>query len=309
MPGRTVTLVGVVTLALAGCTARGATTAAMPVLVSFYPLYEFAQRIGGERVAVRSLVPAGVEPHDFEPTPRDLAALKRAKVVIYNGLGFEPWLKKLLPEVQQAAVLVDTTDSLGLQHEGTVPEATVPLEPGEERGGLDPHVWLDPVLAQEQVKRILAGFVKADSNGRAAYEANAVALATELQTLHRQFAGTLQQCQRKEFITLHAAFGYMAKRYRLQQLAISGLSPEIEPSPGRLREIVQQARRYDIRVIYYEPLVSPRIAEVIAREVGASLRVLNPLEGLTIEEQHQGKNYFTVMHENLRNLAEGLDCR
>jgi zinc transport system substrate-binding protein len=282
-------------LVVSGCTRPGAPTDRLPVVATFYPLFEFAQRAGGDRVAVRVLVPAGVEPHDFEPTPQDVAALTNARVVIYNGAGFEPWLEKLLSEAPATAVKVNTAREL-------------PLYRGRD-GGVDPHVWLDPVLAARQVGSIMRGLSSADPEGRAAYEANGRSVVDDLNALNTRFESTLSTCRRRTFITSHAAFGYLARRYGLIQVSISGLSPEAEPSPARLKEIVQEARRSGTQVIYYETLVSPRVAEVIAREVGARVAVLDPLEGLTADEQREGRNYFTVMDENLRALADGLDCR
>lgn len=295
---RAMVVVGLCALTLAGCTPRAATTAAMPVSASLYPLFEFAQRIGGDRVSVRNLVPAGVESHDYEPTPQDLSALVAARVFIYNDAGFEPWLDKLLPQIPRTTVIVNATDGLPL-HMGT----------GTQGEAADPHVWLDPVLAEEQAEKVLAGFVKADPAGAAVYQANARKLKEDLEALHRRFATVLRSCRQKEFITTHAAFGYLAGRYGLTQIPIGGLAPEADPSPRRLREVVQLAKARGINVIYYETLASPRVAEVIAREVGARVQVLNPIEGLTPEEVRQGKDYFTVMDENLRNLAEGLRCR
>jgi zinc transport system substrate-binding protein len=292
---RVTVLTLVLILAVLGCTRPGTPTERLPVVVTFYPLFEFAQRVGGDRVAVRVLVPAGVEPHDFEPTPRDVAALTHARVVIYNGAGFEPWLEKLLPEAPAAAVKVNTARDL-------------PLYRGRD-GGLDPHVWLDPVLAARQVESIVRGLSGADPEGRGTYEAHGRRVVDDLKALNTRFATSLSTCRRRTFITSHAAFGYLARRYGLTQVSISGLSPEAEPSPARLKEIVQEARRSGTQVIYYETLVSPRVAEVIAREVGARVTVLNPLEGLTADEQRDGHNYFTVMDENLRALADGLDCR
>lgn len=276
-------------LVAAGCTPPTAPSGTIAVVATFYPLYEFAQRVGGDRVTVRVLVPAGVEPHDFEPTPRDVTLLTDARLVIYNGAGFEPWLEKMLPDLG-GAVLVDASRGLPLI-------------------GADPHVWLDPVLAAAQVARIVQGLSDVDPAGRETYGQNGTRVAEDLRELDRRLASALASCRRREFITSHAAFGYLARRYGLTQVAISGLSPESEPPPGRMREIVAEARRTGTTVIYYETLVSPRVAEVIAREVGARTAVLNPLEGLTVEEQKRGQNYFTVMNENLRALTDGLDCR
>ncbi len=290
---RLVGFVLVATLTTAGCGARAAPATKLSVVTSFYPLYEFTQRLGGDRVQLRNLVPAGAEPHDYEPTPQDIKALANANLMIYNGAGFEPWVTKLLPQLPENVVKIEATKDLSLAKTGA---------------GLDPHVWLDPILAQQQVDNIVAGLIRVDPDGKALYDANAAKLKQDLQALHRRFTDTLRTCQQKTFITSHDAFGYLARRYALQPIAISGLSPEAEPSPTKLKELAILAKRHGVQVIYAETLVGPRVAEAIAREVRASVRVLNPVEGLTAAELNAGKNYFTVMDENLRSLAEGLNC-
>lgn len=286
-------LVGVAVLAAvvaAGCGggAPASSPDRLPVVATLYPLAEFVQRIGGDRVAVRTLVPAGVEPHEYDPTPRDLAAVDRARVFVYNGAGFEPWIRRLLPELPARVIAVDASQGLA-------------------RGG-DPHVWLDPVLAQAQVEQIRAALARADPAGAGAYAAGARAWQAELEALHRRYAEVLGRCRRKEFITAHAAFGYLADRYGLTQVAISGVTPEAEPSPARLREVVEFVRARGIRVIYAERGENRRVVEAVAQETGARVGVLHPLEALTRTEQAQGRTYLGVMDDNLRALAEGLDC-
>ncbi len=270
----------------------------MAVVASFYPMFEFARQVGGERVTVRNLTPAGAEPHDYEPTPGDIIAINSAKVLVYNGAGLEPWVKKLLPQVPPRVLKVNATEGIRL----------TTVTSGEDRGRLDPHIWLDPILAQRQVDNILAGFVRADPDGKAAYEANAMKFKQKLAALHDRIQKTLGQCRTKVFVANHAAFGYFARRYGLTQIAISGLAPETEPSAGKIREVLRLVRQHKLRVIYYETLTSPRVASVIAREVGARVLVLDPLEGLTDQDLKQGKDYLSVMDENLRNLVQGFDC-
>jgi zinc transport system substrate-binding protein len=268
------------------------------VVASFYPLFEFARQVGGDRVAVRNLTPAGAEPHDYELTPRDIIAVNEARLLIHNGAGLEPWVRKLLPQIPDRVVKVNASDGIELSR----------IASGEDRGQVDPHVWLDPVLAQRQVDNILAGLVKADLAGKAVYEANAAAYKSKLGALHERIQRTLAPCRKKVFITSHAAFGYFAARYGLTQFAISGVTPDAEPSAAKIREILRIIRQHDIHVIYYETLVSPRVAAAIAREVGARTAVLNPIEGLTGDEVRQGRDYLSVMGDNLRSLAQGLDC-
>ncbi|HEV8338907.1 MAG TPA: zinc ABC transporter substrate-binding protein [bacterium] len=285
-----------VALLSAGCGSQRQATTTLSVVASFYPLFEFAGRVGGDRVRVRTLVPAGAEPHDFEPTPADVAALRAADVFIYNGAGLEPWVARLRREISPSTVTVDSSAGLAL------------MTP-HPKGGPDPHVWLDPLLARRQVQNILAGLIRADPDGRSYYEERGTRLQADLAALHGRFAQGLAHCQRRVFITAHAAFGYLASRYRLTMIAISGLTPDAEVPPAKMAAVAREARRHGVRVIYFETLTSPRVAEAIAREVGARTAVLDPLEGLTPEAQRQGKNYVTVMDENLRALAEGLDCR
>jgi zinc transport system substrate-binding protein len=278
--------------------ALGAPPGPISVVASFFPLADFARGVGGDRVAVRTLVPAGVEPHDYEARPRDIVALSRARVVIYNGAGFEPWLHRVLPQLPDHVTKVNATEGLPLTR----------LTTRGSRGVTDPHVWLDPLLAQRQVGLIVAGLSRADLGGRHAYENNGAAYAAKLDAQHRRIARAIEPCRQKVFVVAHASFGYFAARYGLKQIPISGVTPEEEPSAAKMREMLRLAREHRVTVIYYETLVSPRVAAALAREIGARTLVLNPLEGLTLEEQRLGKDYFTVMDENLRNLRQGLDC-
>lgn len=281
-------------LLAAGCTPRPAPAGTVAVVATIYPLAAFAERIGGERVTVRTLIPPGVAAHDYEPTPRDLVALGRARVFIYNGAGFEPWAQRVLAQLPAEVARVEATAGL--------PLVRTPR-------GVDPHVWLDPVLAGQQSERIERGMAGADPAGRGIYAANAAGWRADLAALDRAYREGLAGCRRKEFITAHAAFGYLARRYGLRLIAISDLAPEAEPSPARIRMIVEEARRAGVRVIFLEPRGERRVAEAIAREIGARLAVLNPLESLTAAEQQAGKNYLTVMYANRDELIRALDCR
>lgn len=284
------------------------------VVATFYLLHEFARQVGGDGVEVTTLVPAGVEPHDWEPSPRDVGRLERAGVFLYNGAGLEPWVGKLLEAVRAPSlVVVNATQEVPLR------AADLPGHEDRERrsdsrgprGGPapDPHVWLDPLLARIQVEAIRAGLAKAAPASAATFEANARAVAGELSSLHREFEQGLADCGRREVVTSHAAFGYLAVRYGLTVVPIMGLAPEAEPSPAELARIIRFARRRQVRAVFFETLVSPKLAETLAREIGARTLVLNPLEGLTTEEVAARKNYVSLMRENLQSLRAGLGCR
>jgi zinc transport system substrate-binding protein len=293
-------------------TASGPAPKPKPTIVaSFYPLYEFSRHVAGDRAEVSSLVPPGVEPHDWEPAPQDVARLQKAQVFVYNGAGFEPWADKLLGTLSGKGPMV----AVATQGIELLP-ADLPGHAQDHGQGRtdhaarrDPHAWLDPVLAQQQVNTIAAVMAQADPENAAQYRANAKAFGDRLAALHERFQQGLADCARREIVVAHASFSYPARRYRLTQMPVMGLSPESEPSPAQLAQIVRFARRYKVRYIFFETLVSPKLAETLAGEVGAQTLVLNPLEGLTKDEEAAGKGYIAIMEDNLNNLRTALECR
>jgi zinc transport system substrate-binding protein len=264
------------------------------VVASVYPLYEFARQVAGDRADVMVLVPPGVEPHDWEPSPRDVALVQRASVFVHSGTGLDAWSQKLLAGDPSRTVVVDASRGLNLIRSG---------------GVTDPHVWLDPTLARAQVEAIEAALARADPAGRETYAANARAYVARLDALDRAFRAGLHDCARREVVTAHAAFGYLARRYGLTQLAVMGLSPEGEPNAADLAALVKRARGLKVTHVFFEPLVSPRIAETLGREIGAQPLTLNPVEGLTRPESEAGLGYIEVMQANLANLRTALGCR
>ncbi len=298
------TMAAVLALWLVGCTAPRP-TASFEVVASFYPIYEFASRVGGDRVTVRQLTPPGTSPHDYDPTPGDVAALTRARVFVYNGAGLEPWADRLKAELPQGAVAVEATRGLPL-----VKVEEDDREPDHDPHGeqLDPHAWLDPVLAQAMVDNIAAGLVQADPQGADFYRRRAQELKDRLAQLHARYTEGLRGCGGRVVVTSHMAFGYLARRYGLRLLSVAGLSHEAEPSPRRLKDLLSAARREGVRAVYAETLAGRKAVEGLARELGARVLVLNPVEGLTEEDRRQGKGYFELMEENLQALRDGLGC-
>jgi zinc transport system substrate-binding protein len=265
------------------------------VVASFYPLYEFSRQVAGDRAEVVALVPPGVEPHDWEPSPQQMIDVGRAHLFVYNGAGFEPWVDKLLKEVGAGnRVIVRATTGLDLLRVGDT---------------VDPHVWLDPVLAQAQVDAVQAGLAQMDPAGAAVYADNARAFKTRLAALDHAYASGLSDCENRDILSPHAAFSYPARRYGLTLIPVMGLAPESEPSPSELATFVRHARQQKVRYIFFEPLISSRLAETLAREIGAKTLVLNPIEGLTKEEAAAGKGYVALMESNLANLRTGLGCK
>jgi zinc transport system substrate-binding protein len=289
-------------LVLAACNQSSPSPATPLIVTTIYPLRELARQVAGPSAQVVSLVPTGAEPHDWEPSPQDLARIREAGVFIYHGAGLDPWVSRLLADqASSKALIVRATDGIPLLSSTPFPDSRGPIP--------DPHVWLDPVLAQSIVETIRGALAKADPDHAATYAENARRFRSELQALHERFAVGLAHCARREVVTAHAAFAYLAKRYALTLVPVMGLAPESEPSPAQLASIVRFARDKKVQYIFVETLVSPGLAETLAREIGAQTLVLNPIEGLTREEQAAGRGYVTLMEENLKNLRIALGCR
>lgn len=276
------------------------------VYTSIYPMYDFANQIGKDKIDLRKMIPPGAEPHDWEPTAKLMAELEKADVFIYNGVNMEPWVEKLLAAVQtEKLIVVEASkgiDLLALQeykHEEFHEEEV-------HHGEYDPHVWLNPMNAIKQGENIKDALIKADESNQEFYEKNFEIFAHELKKLDENFQEKLSNIKRREIVVAHAAFGYMAKRYDLEQIAITGLSPQQEPSAAKMAEIADFVKKHRLKYIFFETLTSPRLAEVLARETGAQTEVLNPIGGLTEEEMKAGKNYISVMEENLATLTKAL---
>lgn len=294
MPARIVLTILALLFVLAGCGEDGEEGSRGEIVAAFYPLAWAAERIAGEEV--RNLTPPGTEPHDHELSPRDVAAVGDARVVFYLG-GFQPALDDAVAGTDANGV--DLLEGLELLEGGDEHEAEAEDEDlgHEER---DPHVWLDPIRFAAIVQRL---------GGELGGPQAAAELGNELRELDRELRRGLDDCERRELVTSHAAFGYLAARYDLEQVAIAGLTPEAEPAPRELRRLVDEIRSHDATTVFFETLVSPRLAQTIAREVDARTAVLDPLEGLTDEQLAAGEDYFSVMRANLATLRRALGCR
>ena len=272
------------------------------VAASFFPLYDFARQVGGDRAEVTSMVPSGVEPHDWEPTIKQISDANSADLFIYNGAGFESWAQAI-----EAELAIDTSSGLELMQ--AAEEEAHEEEEEDEHGGTDPHIWLDPILAKQQVEKIRAGFAQADPGNAQYYNNNAASFIAELDALDASIRSELSECGAHDFIAFHNAFSYFANRYGLTQHSVHGGLPEGEVPPQRLQEIVDLANELKIDTIYSEELVDPRLAETIAAEIpNGRVLVLSPIEGLEEEEEKAGLGYIDKMEQNLVNLKAGLKC-
>ncbi|MFM9281026.1 metal ABC transporter substrate-binding protein [Paenibacillus jiagnxiensis] len=322
-------------LVLAGCgsdagsttsgSGNGAGTGAdggkLNIVTTFYPMYEFSRQVAGDHANVTALVPTGTEPHDWEPSAKDMAQIQDADVFVYNGI-VETWVEDALTSTNnEKRIVVEASSGIELaegtedEHEGEDHDhAAETAEHGHAEGNghshdyaLDPHVWLSPVLAQKEVEAIEAALIKADPANKADYEANANAYIAKLKELDTAYRNGLTNVKNKELVTQHAAFAYLAKEYGLTQVPISGLSPEQEPSPDQMARIVQFTKEHQVKTIFFETLVDPKVAQTIASEIGAKTAVLNPLEGLTEDEIKNNRDYIIVMQENLKALTSALN--
>lgn len=271
----------------------------LQIVTSFYPLYFFTSEIVGDKAEVYNITPAGAEPHEYELTPQDMVQIENSQLLIMNGGQLEPWGDKVKSVLQKQSITIITTG------ENIVDQTMV--EDGQTI--LDPHVWLSPVLAKKEVENILQGLISVDPANASYYKSNEKILLSKLDSLDQQYLAGLQTCQKKDIITSHAAFGYLAKTYNLNQVPILGLSPEEEPSPKKLAEIADFAKKNNVKYIFFETLVSPKLAETIAKTTGAQTLELNPIEGLSNAQIANGENYFTEMEQNLVNLKIALQCK
>lgn len=265
------------------------------VVTTIYPLQNFVDKVGGEFVYVNNVIPAGTEPHDYEPSPRDVAQVRQADLLVYIGQGIDAW-------AAEAASEVTNNGGLSLSAERI---AGIPADATDA----DPHVWLDPVIAQDIVRAIQQALIAIDPDHAKEYQAQGDAYLAELVALDADYAHGLEECSLNDIIVAHDAFGYLAKRYDFVIHPISGLSPEAEPSVRDLTDLVRDAKKLDIQTIFFETLVSPELAETLARELHAETDVLNPLEGLSDEELAEGKDYIGVMRDNLNALRQAMLCQ
>lgn len=274
-------LLGIALLS-AGCgNNTSSSSAEKNVVAAFYPLAFAAERIGGHGVEVTNLTPPGVEPHDLEATPSDVQKIESADLVLLLGHGFQPQLEDAAGHSDKVLLLLDT--------------------PGLHRfDNGDPHVWLDPARFALIVERV----------GNALHEPRTTErLVAHLRTLDDEYRTGLAQCARHEIVTSHEAFAYLAQRYGLQQVGITGLSPEAEPTPRDLQHVIDVVRKTHATTVFFETLLSPRIADTVASETHTKTAVLNPIEGLMPAQAARGEDYFSLMRANLSALGKALGCR
>lgn len=298
------------------------------VVTTFYPIYDFTKEIVGEEGEVSLMIPAGSEPHDYEPSVKDMAKLNDADAFVYHNENMETWVHKALKNVKEDDVaIVKGTENMVLmageghdhdhgdsheEHEEHDHEHDEDNNHDEHEHGehdehsheLDPHTWVSPRLAMEEVESITAQLKEAFPKKAETFEKNAQNYLNELKQLEEEYQTSLSQAKNKTFVTQHAAFGYLALDYGLKQVAIAGMIPEQEAGPARLAELKEFVQENDIQYIYFEENMNDKYARTLAEEAKVKLEVLNPLESLSNEDIKSGKDYISVMRENLKALEK-----
>lgn len=269
----------------------------LKVAASFYPLAHFAEQVGGDKAEIIKIIPGGADPHEYEPTAKDIVKIQTARVFIFNGASLEPWAERILGELKKRGVLtLRMADHFKLRR---------------DEGGIkkyDPHIWLDPLFAVKELELIKDILVRADPANGDYYRDRCAVYIGRLLQLHERYDRGLKSCKHRDIVVSHNAFGYLAGRYGFEVYAITGLSPEEEPSPRRMAEIIKLSKAKNIKYVFTELLVSSKIAQTIANEVGAEVLVFNHTSELSNNDIMAGKTYISVMDENLKNLRLALSC-
>lgn len=287
-------------LSLLALVAFGVTSQAaekINVVTTFYPMYEFSKAIVGDEGQVDLLIKAGNEPHDYEPSAKDMAKISDADIFVYNSNQLEKWAQKMEQVDPSKTKVVEAAAGIKLAKGA---------KNSEEAGELDPHVWLDPVLAKQEVATIEKALAEKYPAKAAVFEQNQAKYDQKLDQLDHDYQTKLQGAKQRSIITQHAAFGYLAKRYGLKQEAIAGLSPDQEPSPSRLASLKKYVKNHKIKLIYFEENTTSKVAKTLAEETGVKTAVLDPIEGIPQKEIQHGATYLSIMKQNLTNLKKTI---
>jgi zinc transport system substrate-binding protein len=269
------------------------------VIVSFNPLKEFTEAIGGDRVDVQNIVPEGMEPHDFEPKARDIENINKAQIFIYNGLGMENWVYKVLSIVDnKKLIVVESSKECEIiksqdndDHE----------EEEDDHGEYDPHTWLSLKEAKTQSLSIKEALVKADPSGKEFYEKNYAEFALKLDTLFNEYKVKFDSVKNRHFVTGHAAFAYLCRDFGLKQNSVEDVFAEGEPSPKTLKKLVDYCKENNVKTIFAEEMASPKVSETLAKEIGAKIEKI-----YTIESREDDRSYLEGMRDNLEKIYNSL---
>ncbi len=273
------------------------------IYTTVYPLQYFTERIGGNFVEVNTIYPPGADEHSFEPTQKDMINLADSDLFIYIGLGLEGFVEKAKTTLKNEKVTM-----VGAAEEIQIDETEHGVEEDEHHhGDIDPHIWIDPVYAKDLALSIKQALIDKMPEQKEQFEANYLLLANELDQLHQDFKNMISEAKHKEIIVSHSAFGYWEKRYGLKQISISGLNTSNEPSQKQLQKIIEVAKKYHLKYVFFEQNVNSKLTEIIQKEIGAKPLVLHNLSVLTDEDLKNNPSYFSLMENNLEALRKALN--
>ena len=311
-------LVGAVLLLGAGCVPKNApkptevTTDKPTVVATFFPIAEISRAVVGDLADVIVITPEGTEPHDYEPTPKQIQQILSADVFFMNGEGLDPWGEKLYSDLEtQQVTVLELTEGVALKEGGTHEhheEENADAHGNEAETGKDPHVWLDPTVMIRAATALRDEMMSIDPNNATQYAQQTQVFLSALESLDAAYKTGLSMCEKNSIIVSHDAFAYLSDRYGFTTHAIAGLSPSAEPSAKQLAELAEEAKENKTEYIFFESLVSPKLAETLAAEVGAKTLVLTPIEGRNEEEAAANATYISLMQQNLENLKTALAC-
>lgn len=278
------------------------------ITVSIFPLKEFAEEIAGDKVDINCLVPNNMEPHDYEPKTKDFEKLINSDAFIYNGLGLEEWVEKVNEVIKNEDVLIvdssKNVDSITIEDENHEEEHNHDNEEehDHEHGAIDPHSWLSLKEAKVQSEAIKDTLIEIDPENKAYYEQNYNEFKQKLDDLYNKYNEKFQTLQNKNFITGHAAFGYLCRDFGLEQKSVENVFGEGEPTPKQLENLVNFCKENNITTIFSESLASPKVSETLAAEVGAKVIPI-----YTLESQEDNKSYLEAMEYNLNQIYNCLE--
>ncbi len=272
------------------------------VYASFYPVYFAAEQIGGNRIELYSIIPNGSEPHDYEPSMREIADVESGDIFIYNGVGMEPWAEKLSSNLEKKGI-----KTLNLSQYVDLIKVEEDDDHDDHHHGLyDPHIWLDPINMDKMAHEIMLEFANLDEANENFYKKNYEDFSKRLKDLDLAYSSELEKKNKDTILVSHQAFGYLTRRYGLKQVSVTGITPHEEPSPRTLAKLLDTIKKDDFEFIFLETLASPKVVELLAKEGNLKILELNPIAGLTKEQQEKNEDYFSLMEQNLENLKKAL---
>lgn len=277
------------------------------VYCSFYPLYDFVGQIGREKIELKSIVPFGAEPHGYEPSAKKITGLAKADAIFFIGVGMEGWINKIIDSINNENIVIEELAQCVELH-CFDEEHHHDSEIVHEHGEYDPHIWLDPVLAKEISFKIMETLATIDPVNRAYYEKNYQEYVAKLEKLHKDFEHGLAKRASNTIVTTHDAFDYLAKRYGLETYSLMGISANAEPTSNHMAQIIDTIKKHKVNAVFAEELLSRQAAETLSTETGVQVLTLNPIAAITQEQIDAGKDYISIMYENLANLQVALGC-